>query len=210
MNIKTNKKIIIAIAAVLVIFPVFVSAYTLLQPLPGGGQALEKDVSLPQYLNWLFRFILAAGAFLAVLKIVIGAMHIMVGGASESSVTKGREMISMAIWGVLLAISSVLILGTINPDLIKTGLTVPDIKIKSGKSSGGPAIMNVEKGGCCVKSGWTATQCEYVESSDACEGGSFQYLQPCDNFSGCEKKEKKMPGGFRLDKVRFREGGLLP
>ncbi|HDO23719.1 MAG TPA: hypothetical protein ENG99_00705 [bacterium] len=115
----------------------FVSAYSLLQPLPGiqGGDS----PNLSQYLSWIFHFALAAAAFLAVLKIIIGAMNIVVGGASETARKKGKEMIEMALWGLLLAISSVLILSTINPDLVKKGLTIPGINIEnenSGNDSG--------------------------------------------------------------------------
>lgn len=191
------------------LLPILASAYTLLQPLPGGDQILQKDVALPQYLGWIFRFVLAAAAFLAVVKIVIGGMHIMVGGASESSQTKGREMISMAIWGLLLAISSVLILGAINPDLVKTGLTVPDIKVKSG-SGGDGIIMDVGGSGCCIRAGWSSTECEYVKSSADCKNGSFENLKACGNFSVCENQEKKCPDGFVWTKsVSEKEGSCV-
>ncbi len=119
----------------LAVLPMAVSAYTLLEPLPGLGKEINGDL-LTTYITWLFRFSLAAAAFLAVMQIVIGAMHIIVGGASESSQTKGRGMIEMALWGLLLAVSSVLILETINPDLVRTGLSIPSIEVNDAGSGG--------------------------------------------------------------------------
>ncbi len=113
------KYIMPAILCLIVILPVIVSAYTLLQPLPEGGATGKTEVTgLSDYLSWLYRFALGAVAFLAVLKIVIGAAHIVVGGASETAQKKGRDMIEMAIWGVLLAVTAWLILSVINPDLV--------------------------------------------------------------------------------------------
>ncbi len=125
----------------LIILPMIASAYKLLEPLPGLSDAdVSGEKGLSNYLSWLFKFALAAAAFLAVLKIVIGGLNIIVGGASEASQKSGREMIEMALWGLLLAISSVLILTTINPDLVSTGFTVSPITIESKKEtpSGSP------------------------------------------------------------------------
>jgi len=138
MKITPAKIIKMVAIASLAVLPIAASAYTFLEPLPGMGQEVDGNL-LSTYVTWLFRFALAAAAFLAVVQIVIGAMHIIVGGASESSQTEGRKIIEMALWGLLLAVSSVLILETINPDLIKTGLIVPKIEANDvGSGDGDP------------------------------------------------------------------------
>ena len=43
------------------------SAYTLLQPLPGIGGG-TSGMGLTDYLNWLFRFMLVAAAFLRLFR----------------------------------------------------------------------------------------------------------------------------------------------
>ncbi|MBU2219463.1 hypothetical protein KKG15_03165, partial [Patescibacteria group bacterium] len=107
-----------------------VSAYELLQPLPeGAGEIVETGLS--DYLTWLYRFALGAAIFLAVLKIVIGGIYIIVGGASETAHSKGREMIEMALWGLLLAVSAWLLLNTINPDFVTGKFGIPPATIES-------------------------------------------------------------------------------
>ncbi len=142
------KYIISTILCLVIILPAIVSAYELLQPLPGEVDMYfvgeEEAFSFSDYLSWLYRFALGAVAFLAVLKIVIGGAHIVVGGDSETAQKKGRDMIEMAIWGVLLAITAWLILSVINPDLV-TGkfelepVVIEGIKKSSPAPSGSPS-----------------------------------------------------------------------
>lgn len=106
-------------------------AYTLLQPLPGIGGGGAGGTGLTDYLNWLFRFALVAAAFLAVVQIVIGGIQMIIGGASETQRTNAKSRIQDAIYGLLLALASWLILWTINPDLAKMKLTIPEVTIQA-------------------------------------------------------------------------------
>lgn len=114
------------------ILPIFAHSYTLLEPLPNpsGGGVLEKDVGLRAYLNWLFSVALIATGFLAVLMIVIGGVEFMIGGANESMRKEGKNRISSALWGLLLALGAWLIVYTINPELVKLDFALPEAKIK--------------------------------------------------------------------------------
>jgi len=125
------------------------ASYTLLQPLPGLGGGGAGVTGLSQYLGWLYKFALAAAAFLAVLMIVIGGIQMIVGGASETARSDGKRRIEQAIWGLLLAITAWLILYSINPDLVKTGLTIPDITIEA------PVVNTGESPFFCVTSATT-------------------------------------------------------
>jgi hypothetical protein len=146
-----------------------VSAYTLLEPLPDLGKTIPETGGLAAYLSWLYKFALAAAAVLAVLMIVIGGIQIIVGGAIEKHHTEGREKIWNAIWGLLLAISSYLILWTINPDLVKNTLTVPSIKIKMAPA---PAVPSGDLGG-----DWTYDSGIENQLSDASD--ALLYILSC-------------------------------
>ena len=139
-----------ALLATLIIFPIAVFAYALLEPLPTEGGVyteLEEGYELTQYLEWLYKFALAAAAFLAVLMIVIGGIQMIVGGASETARSDGKKRIEQAIWGLLLAITAWLVLYSINPDLVKTGLTIPGITIEA------PATNTVLEGNSKILTG---------------------------------------------------------
>ncbi len=92
--------------------------YTLLQSLPKEGPDLEKNVTLEQYLTWAFRFVLALAGFLAVMMIVIGGVEYIISGASESMRGEAKKRIENAIWGLVMALVSYLVLYTINPSLV--------------------------------------------------------------------------------------------
>lgn len=104
-------------------------AYTLLQPLPGIGGGGAGGTGLTDYLNWLFKFMLAAAAFLAVVQIVVGGIQMMIGGASETARSDAKKRIQDALWGLLLALASWLILWTINPNLAGMNLQIPAIEV---------------------------------------------------------------------------------
>jgi len=92
--------------------------YTLLQPLPKEGPDLEENVTLEEYLTWAFRFVLALAGFLAVMMIVIGGVEYIISGASESMRGEAKKRIENAIWGLVMALVSYLVLYTINPSLV--------------------------------------------------------------------------------------------
>lgn len=91
--------------------------YCPLEPDAFKGFGEQSSGDLGKFLNQAFQFGLAIAAALAVVMIVWGGVEIML---SESVFTKseGKKRIQDAIWGLLLALVSWLILWTINPDLL--------------------------------------------------------------------------------------------
>ncbi len=154
------------------ILPVIVSAYTLLQRLPGLDEQLLPQGGFASYLQWLFKFALAAAAFLAVTQIVIGGVQLIIGGASEQARGDAKDRIYDAIWGLLLAFSAWLILEIINPGLVNMKLEIPDVKVSGVETSTGveglinytsiPAekrVFNIKSGGLgACKGGLNACQ----------------------------------------------------
>ena len=92
--------------------------YTLLQSLPKEGTDLSENVTLEEYLTWAFRFVLALAGFLAVMMIVIGGVEYIISGANESMRGEAKKRIENAIWGLVMALVSYLVLYTINPSLV--------------------------------------------------------------------------------------------
>lgn len=76
------------------------------------------------FLEWLFPIMLSVAAILAVLTIIFAGFKWMAGAISPPEVDAAKKMIAAAIGGLILALSSWLILNTINPNLIK--LEKPD------------------------------------------------------------------------------------
>lgn len=90
--------------------------YKLLEP-DAFGTTITKATNLGDFLSQAFQFGLAIAAALAVIMIVWGGVQYML---SESMFGKedGKGKIKDAIWGLLLALVSWLILYTINPDIL--------------------------------------------------------------------------------------------
>ena len=105
------------------------TTYKLLAPLPGGSVEVPVDTGFSLYAAELFRFLLSAAVILALVMLVIGGVE-YVGSAGNTSLlgdAKGRML--NALLGLLLALSSWLILNLINPDLVDFGLMIPEIGI---------------------------------------------------------------------------------
>ncbi|MFA5933995.1 MAG: hypothetical protein WC795_02120 [Candidatus Paceibacterota bacterium] len=96
--------------------------YKLLAPLPGLDQ-VNSQTSLGDYLAVIYKVGIGIAIALAVVMLVLGAMQY---STSEivSSKEDGKNKMWNAIWGLLLAVGSYLILSTINPDLLKFNLNI--------------------------------------------------------------------------------------
>ena len=105
---------------------------------------LEKNVTLSEYMAWLYRFALVLAGFLAVMMIVIGGVTYIASGANEGLKTKAKGYINGALQGLLLAIVAYLLLYTINPSLVTT---TPDSVFKELPITGAGGSDNVEKTG---------------------------------------------------------------
>lgn len=101
--------------------------YVPLATLPGISGSYDTS-SLTGYLNTVFQIGIGVAAGLAVVRIVIGGIQYMstdaIGGKEE-----GKDIITSALWGLLLALISFIILNTINPALVSTGLQINDVSI---------------------------------------------------------------------------------
>lgn len=81
------------------------------------GVPLTGDASIGSVLNGLFRIVIVMAGLLAVIYIVIGGFEYMVSGARAEK-KDGKERIQSAVIGLILLLSSYIILNVINPDIL--------------------------------------------------------------------------------------------
>jgi hypothetical protein len=133
-------KTLILIASLLVLPIKFLAAETL-KYVPLEGEAFKdfgqtSTSNLGEFLSAAFQFGLAIAAALAVVMIVWGGVEIML---SESLFKKedGKKKVWDAIWGLLLALVSWLILYTINPQILDWSFL--------GKQSAAPSAQTADE-----------------------------------------------------------------
>ncbi|MES2060078.1 MAG: hypothetical protein V4438_03545 [Patescibacteria group bacterium] len=105
--------------------------YTVLTSVPGlqSGTVDTNKTDLSTYLGSLYKFGVAAAAGLAVIMVIWGGIEYITAVAGEGK-SGGKERITSAILGLLLALGSYIILNTINPDLLSLKFTLPNAVIK--------------------------------------------------------------------------------
>lgn len=112
--------------------------YQLLAPLPceSGPGCVNREIKtfdatkgLGSYLNLMIKIFIGLCAVLSVVMIVVGGLEYM---TSELVHTKeaGKERITQAILGLLIALGAYALLFTINPYLLKSDVTPPDVITK--------------------------------------------------------------------------------
>ncbi len=115
--------------------------YTLLAPLGGRKQIKTNDIG--NYFNIIFNIAIGIAGVLAVIMLVIGGIQWM-GSESVFGKTNGKEKITSAILGLLIAIGSYSLLNTINPDLLgKKGLNVDQVNIKLEGDTNAPVDVTI-------------------------------------------------------------------
>jgi hypothetical protein len=112
------------------------SDYQPLAPIPGFVDSPISTHDLNGYLNGMFKLGIAIAVGLAVVMIIIGGVQYMstdaIGGKSD-----GRARITAAITGLVVALGSYMLLNTLDPNLLKTELTLQSV---TGGTVGGPTL----------------------------------------------------------------------
>ncbi|MBI5742479.1 MAG: L,D-transpeptidase, partial [Candidatus Niyogibacteria bacterium] len=124
--------------------------YEVSEALPGMTSTSVSNTG--DYLSNLFYFLLGAAAVLAVVKIVMGGLKYIYSSMSPPALEEAKADIQAAVFGLILALASYLILYTINPNLLTLDFTVSET---TTSSSGGSAGSN---GGSTSSGGTTTTQ----------------------------------------------------
>ncbi|MCX6819919.1 MAG: hypothetical protein NT019_01360 [Candidatus Adlerbacteria bacterium] len=89
--------------------------YVPLEPLP--GQNTNGQTNFCQLINLIFKLLIYLGGMVAVLFLVLGGITYMISEVVNKK-DFARRRIQAAVWGLLLLLSSYIILNTINPQLV--------------------------------------------------------------------------------------------
>ena len=181
--------------------------YTSLVKLPGLGNdgvvTISPD-SLGSYLQTVFNYVIGISIFLATVVVVYGGFLYATTDAISTK-QEGKKIIQDAFIGLGLALSSWLILYTINPDLLKFDLSIERASLPTGTDGGTGSLVAIQSGG-----GMTV-----VLSGGDANGEGSTYL----NVSGAALDNKNLAmqiaRQYGLDPILFacqigRESGFRP
>jgi len=93
--------------------------YPKIEGIPAPG---EEGFTLPDLIRYIYLFSIGIVGMVALLFIIIGAFKYVTSAGNPSKAQDAKDQIFSAILGVILLLASVLILRTINPDLVSLSL----------------------------------------------------------------------------------------
>lgn len=91
---------------------------------PGADTPSKENTDLPSIINYIYRFALLACGIVAFVSILIGAVRYIFSAGNATIAGDAKDQITQALLGVLILLASVLILRTINPDLVNLNLSL--------------------------------------------------------------------------------------
>lgn len=172
------------------------------------GLDLGKDKFAPDlatYLQAIFSFLIWGAIILAMLMIIVGGFYYLSSAGTASRASEGKDRVKWAIYGLILALSSYVILNFINPDLVRPklpGITALDkadkVKIILPPGPGSKqATQTVDR------------ICYYQEDCNydlKCETQRTEYQCPNDlkKFSSEQECEKEENCKIKCEKIEAR------
>jgi len=90
-----------------------------------GGKKEIVPTSIGQYIMSIYNYAISIVGIIAAVVIMIGGVMWITAGGNQSRITEAKAWISSSIIGLVLALSSFMILKTINPDLVKIKAITP-------------------------------------------------------------------------------------
>lgn len=128
------KKTLILLGLIIVGFAphVFAEGFVPLAPIPGLTDSgtigsIVKSADLANFFNNLYKYLIGVAAVLAVIEIIWGGILYSTTD-SVGNKEEGKEKIRMAIYGLILVLSPVLVFSIINPSILNLSVSLPEIK----------------------------------------------------------------------------------
>ena len=122
----------------------FATGYIPLSTIPSlTGAEIAANGDIGAYLQSLYTFGVSAAAGLAVIMVIWGGIEYITSASGEGK-GGGKEKITSAILGLLLALGSYIILNTINPELLTLKFFVEELKVEETPKFTSPSFGAVE------------------------------------------------------------------
>ena len=162
----------------------------------GGGQDFIG------WARWLYPFGLSVAAILAVFMLVLAGIQMVAAAGNTAMIESAKGKIWAAVFGLLIAAGSYLILRTINPDLINLELNLKELQIKQEfqTSFPTPTFENTEK--------ITGTTGQALNTGiDACKAGGGTPATSAGGFLCAGKDIDKQRINHSVDENNCRQAG---
>ena len=132
---RTRTVVIMGLAAVLGMVALSAAAQSGPVGAPGSPGSAITSLNTAEYLGNLYLWFLAFVGIAAFFAIVYGGILYMFSGPNITKVDQAKTQIQNAIFGILLAAASYILLNAINPDLVKHNFNL-DCSIKNALTPG--------------------------------------------------------------------------
>ena len=121
----------------------YTGEYKLIEPIPGVGASIDTTAGLGDYLNRIITLIIMIAGVLSVLMLVIGGIEyalpeVSFAGAGGQSKSEAKKRMGNALFGLVLALGSYMILNTINPNLVNIGLVINPVELEFTEATVNP------------------------------------------------------------------------
>src|SRR3989338_3472668 len=137
---KKLPKILIIFFAVVFILQITALLFLLINPaaaieftpqveIPGGPTGTVQGDTIAKYIKAIYQYGIAVVGILAAIVLMFGGLLWLTAGGNTGQVSEAKEWVKASLTGLILALSSYIILYVVNPDLrIFQSLNIPSIK----------------------------------------------------------------------------------
>lgn len=123
------KRYFLTLIFLIVLFPSVVAAIDLQIPIPTPEELVYEVSDLTEYIRYFYQFFVTSAGVLSTVMIVFGGFRWLTAAGNAQRIGEAKETITSAIFGLVLALVSYVLLYTINPSIVSLEkLTIPIIK----------------------------------------------------------------------------------
>ncbi|MDB5237061.1 MAG: hypothetical protein JWL88_163 [Parcubacteria group bacterium] len=152
--------------------------FTPLTSLPGITKIAATSISLPSFINNLYRIAIGVAAFLAVTQFIQAGFLFMNSADSISANKKAKDKIMNGVIGLVLVLSPYVVFSVINPSILNISLNFSGLQSKNG--TGAP--VNTDSSGSGVQ---TATTTSTVQTQGAAACQAFSSISLISKTATC-------------------------